>query len=92
MVPVNLRTTKMPKKLEKLDHRYTEKLAKIRKDNVQRHSGYESSPMLRRNIQRFQKNTTYDMELKRLQAATAQGHIAPHAHKRVADLKNLLAK
>ena len=81
----------MPK-LEKLDHKYIEKLAQIRKDNAQRHSGYESSQMLRRNILRFQQNTTYDMELKRLQAATAQGHLASHAHKRIADLKNILGK
>ena len=82
----------MPKKLEKMDHRYHEKLAKIRKDNVQRHAGYENALKLRQNIQRFQRNATYDMELQRLRGATAQGHIAPHAHKRMADLKNLLVK
>jgi hypothetical protein len=32
------------------------------------------------------------MELQRLRGATAQGRIAPHAHKRVADLKNILGK
>ena len=77
----------MPKKLDKLDHKYNEKLAKIRKSNVERHAGYENTMKLRANIQRFQRNATYDMELQRL-----QGHIAPHAHKRVAELKNLLAK
>ena len=28
----------MPKKLDKLDHKYNEKLAKIRKSNVERHA------------------------------------------------------
>jgi len=82
----------MPKKLDKLDHKYNEKLAKIRKSNVERHTGYENTLALRRNIVRFQRNATYDMELQRLRGATSQGHIAPHAHKRVADLKNILGK
>ena len=81
----------MPKQ-EKLDHKYAEKLAKIKQTNVQRHAGYENALKLRQNIQRFQRNATYDMELQRLRGATAQGHIAPHAHKRVADLKNILGK
>ena len=81
----------MPKQV-KLDHKYAEKLAKIRKNNVERHTGYENTLALRRNIQRFQHNATYDMELQRLRGATAQGHIAPHAHKREADLKNILSK
>ena len=81
----------MPKKLG-TDHKYNEKLAKIRRDNVQRHAGYESSQLLRRNIQKNQRNATYDMELQRLRSATTQGHLAPHAHKRMADLKNMLVK
>ena len=81
----------MPKQV-KLDHKYTEKLAKIRQNNVQRHAGYENAQLLRRNILRFQRNATYDMELQRLKSATVHGHLAPHAHKRVTDLKNLLAK
>jgi len=82
----------MPKKLEKLDHKYNEKLAKIRRANVERHAGYENTLKLRQNIQRFQRNATYDMELQRLRGATVQGHVAPHAHKRVAELKNMLGK
>ena len=82
----------MPKKLDKLDHKYNEKLAKIRRDNVQGHAGYENTLKLRQNIQRFQRNATYDMELQRLRGATVQGHLAPHAHKRMADLKNILGK
>ena len=82
----------MPKKLDKLDHTYNEKLAQIRRSNIERHARYENTLKLRQNIQRFQRNATYDMELQRLRGATAQGHIAPHAHKRVADLKNILGK
>ena len=82
----------MPKKLDKLDHKYNEKLAQIRRSNVERHAGYANTLALRRNIARAQRNATYDIELQRLRGATAQGHIAPQAHKRVAELKNLLAK
>ena len=82
----------MQKKLDKLDHKYNEKLAKIQKKNVERHAGYENTSALRRNIVRFQRNATYDMELQRLRGATSQRHIAPHAHKRVADLKNILGE
>ena len=77
----------MPKKLDKLDHKYNEKLAQIRRSNVERHAGYANTLKLRENIQRFQRNATYDMELQRLRGATA-----PHAHKRVVDLKNILGK
>ena len=81
----------MPKQV-KLDHKYTEKLAKNRQANVQRHTGYENALKLRQNIIRFQRNATLDMELLRLRGATTQGHLAAHAHKRVADLKNMLGK
>ena len=81
----------MPKEV-KLVHKHTEKLAKIRKNNVLRHAGYENAQLLRRNIQKFQRNATYEMELQRLKSATVQGHLAPHAHKRIADLKNILSK
>ena len=80
----------MPKKKLGNDHKYNEKLAKIRKNNVERHAGYENAIMLRANIQRAQRNNTYDMEYQRLRAATMQGHLAPHAQKRMADLKNML--
>ena len=82
----------MPKKLDKLDHKYNEKLAQIRRSNVERHAGYENTLALRRTLVRAQRNATYDLELQRLRGAPAQGHIAPHAHKRVVDLKNILGK
>ena len=79
-------------KQTKTDHRYTAKLAEIRQANVQRHAGYENALKLRQNIIRFQRNAAHDMELQRLKGATAQGHLAAHANKRVADLKNILVK
>ncbi len=81
----------MPKQV-KPDHKYTEKLAKIRQSNVERHAGYENALKLRQNIVRFQRNATHDMELQRLRGATVQGHLAAHAQKRVTDLKNILGK
>ena len=82
----------MPKKLDKLDHKYNEKLARIRRSNVERHAGYENTLKLKQNIQRAQRNTTYEMELGQLRGTTVQGHLAPHAHKHMADLKNFLGK
>ena len=81
----------MPKRT-KLDHKHAEKLAKLRQANIQRHVGHENALKLRQNIIRFQRNATYDMELQRLKGATAQGHLAAHANKRAADLKNMLGK
>ncbi len=80
----------MPKRT-KLDHKYAEKLAKIRQANVQRHAGYENALKLRQNIIRSQRNATYDMELQRLKGSTAQGHLSAYANKRVADLKKMLS-
>ena len=81
----------MPKQAKR-DHKSTEKLAKNRQANVQHHTGYENALKLRQNVIRFQRNATYDMELQRLRGATTQGHLAAHANKRVADLKNMLGK
>ena len=83
---------KMPKKYNALDHKYIEKLARIRKDNVKRHAGYENTLKLRQNILRHQRNATYDMELQRLNSGTAQGHLAAHAHKRKEELREILGK
>ena len=83
---------KMPKKYNALDHKYIEKLARIRKDNVQRHAGYENTLKLRENIKRQQRNLTYDMEFERLNSGTAQGHLAAHAHKRKEELRKILGK
>ena len=82
----------MPKKLEKIDYRYHEKLAKIRKGNVERHAGFENTKKLRANILRHRQNATYDMEHDKLKHASAQGHLAAHAHKRLADLVKILGK
>ena len=78
----------MPKKPDKVDHNNKEKLAKIRKRNVERHAVYENMLKLRQKMPRRQRNAAYDMELQRLKGPTVQGH----AHKWVADLKNILGK
>ena len=83
---------KMPKKYNALDHKYIERLARIRKDNVQRHAGYENTLKLRENIKRQQRNATYEMEFQRLNSGTAQGHLAAHAHKRKEELRKILGK
>ena len=83
---------KMLKKYNALDHKYIEKLARIRKDNVQRHAAYENTLKLRENIKRQQRNLTYDMEYERLNSGTAQGHLAAHAHKRKEELRKILGK
>ena len=83
---------KMPKKYNALDHKYIEKLARIRKDNVKRHAGYENTLKLRENIKRQQRNLTYDMEFQRLNSGTAQGHLAAHEHKRKEELRKILGK
>ena len=83
---------KMPKKYNALDHKYIEKLARIRKDNVKRHAGYENTLKLRENIKRHQRNATYDMEYERLNSGTTQGHLAAHAHKRKQELRKILGK
>ena len=53
----------MPKKLEKLDHKYHEKLAKIRKDNVLRHAGYANALKLRETFKGFNAmpHTTWNL-------------------------------
>ena len=83
---------KNAEKYNALDHKYIEKLARIRKDNVKRHEGYENTLKLRQNILRHQRNATYDMELQRLNSGTTQGHLAPHAHKRKEELRKILGK
>ena len=83
---------KNAKEIDKLDHKYIEKLARIRKDNVLRHAGYENTLKLREKIKRHQRNATYDMELQRLNSGTAQGHLAAHAHKRKEELRKILGK
>ena len=67
----------MPQKLDKLDHKYNEKLTQIRRSNIERHAGYANTLKLKQNIQRFQRNATYDMELQRLRGATATGTHCP---------------
>jgi len=82
----------MPKKIKHTDWTAKARLAVIRKQNVERHVGYEAKQALRRNIMRFQANHTHQMEHDRLKAATVQGNLRPAAEARLGHLKNILIK
>ena len=78
----------MPKKYT--DWGAKERMALIRKQNVERHVGYEAKQALRRNIIRHQVNQTNQMEYDRLRAATVQGNLNAAAQSRIEDLKKIL--
>ena len=66
------------------------RLAVIRKENVERHVGYEVRQKLRERIRRHQINQTHQLEYDRLKAATVQGNLHAAALKRLEYLKNAL--
>ena len=82
----------MPKKVKHTDWTAKERLAVIRKQNVERHVGYEAKQRRRQNILRHQVNQTHQMELDRLKAATARGNLHAAAEARMQHLKNTLIK
>ncbi len=66
----------MPKKLKKYtDWTAKERLALIRKQNVERHVGYEAKKKLRADILRHQTIQNEQMEHDRLKAATVHGNL-----------------
>ena len=86
-----LKKAPKPKKAPKhTDWTAHARLADIRKQNVERHVGYEAKQTLRRNILRFQTNHTHQMEHDRLKAATVRGNLHPAAEARLEHLKNIL--
>ncbi len=80
----------MPKQVKHTDWTAKERLAVIRKQNVERHVGFEAKHKLRQNIARHQANQTHQMEYDRLRAATARGNIHAAAEARMQHLKNIL--
>ena len=64
-----------------------EKLQHIASTGVKRQEGYESRQLLRQNIARHQVNHQHQMEHDRLLEASVKGPLAPHAEKRLVDLK-----
>ena len=80
----------MPKRVKKYtDWTAKERLALIRKQNVERHVGYEAKQKLRANILRHTKNQNEQMEHDRLEAATVHGNLHAAAEAR---MKILAAK
>ena len=84
---------KMPLKpslAKKKQHAINERLAIIRRQNVERHAGQEARNLLRANIRRKQANDTFRSERDRLIAASVKGPLAGHAERRLKELKEIL--
>ena len=69
-----------------------QRLAIIRKQNLERHAGQEARNILRANILRKQANDTFRMERDRLIAATARGPLSQAAERRLHELKEIIVK
>ena len=82
---------KKPVKTEN-SHAVNERLATIRRQNVERHAGQEARNLLRANIRRKQANDTFRMERDRLIAATARGPLSQAAERRLHELKEIIVK
>ena len=82
----------MPKTVKYTDWTAKARLEAIRRQNVDRHAGYEAKQTLRDKIRRHQINHTHQMEHDRLLAATVQGNLRPAAEARLQHLKNILVK
>ncbi len=72
----------MPKRVKYTDWTAKERLALIRRQNVDRHVGYEAKQKLRANILRHVKNQNEQMEHDRLKAATVHGNLHAAAEAR----------
>ena len=72
------------------DRRMFQKLAVIGKTNVERHAGFESKQLLRRQIAHHQVNHQHQMEHDRLLQARVQGPLQAHAESRLSALKNMI--
>ncbi len=73
----------MPKRVKYTDWSAKERLALIRKQNVDRHASYEAKQKLRANILRHAKNQNEHMEHDRLKAATVHGNLHAAAEARM---------
>ncbi len=83
----------MPKQVKYTDWTAKERLSLIRKQNVERHVGFEAKQKLRANILRHQMLQNEQIELDRLKAATVHGHLHPAAEARMKHLaQKLLGK
>ena len=83
----------MPKQVKYTDWTAKERLSLIRKQNVERHVGFEARQKLRANIMKHQVLQNEQIELDRLKAATVHGHLHAAAESRMKELaKKLLGK
>lgn len=81
-----------PNLRKKTNAEISQRLAIIRKQNVERHTGQEDRNRLRANIRRKQANDTFRMERDRLIAATARGPLSQAAERRLHELKEIIVK
>ena len=83
----------MPKKLKKYtDWTAKERLALIRRQNLDRHTSYDSKLRLQANIRRHTRNQNEEMEHDRLKAATVHGNIHAAAEARMKILATKLLR
>ncbi len=83
----------MPKRVKKYtDWSATQRLALIRKQNVERHVGYEATQRLRANILRHVKHQNEQTEHDRLKAATVHGNLHAAAEARMTYLAEKLLR
>ena len=82
----------MHKQLRYTDWSAKERLALIRKQNVERHIAYGAKQKLRANILRHTKNQNEQMEHDRLKAATAHGNLHAAAEARMKYLAQKLLR
>jgi hypothetical protein len=82
----------MLKQLKYTDWSAKERLALIRKQNVERHVAYGAKQKLRANVLRHTKNQNEQMEHDRLKAATVHGNLHAAAEARMKYLAQKLLR
>ena len=82
----------MPKIVKYNDWTAKNRMAQIRRQNVERHTSFEATQQLRDRIMRHQVNQTHEMEYQRLLASSVQGNLQQLSEERLQTLKNLLVK
>ena len=76
----------MPKQVKYTDWTAKERLSLIRKQNVERHVGYEAKQKLRANILRHQKLQNEQIEYDRMKSGAIHGHLHAAAEARMKHL------
>ena len=82
----------MLKQLKYTDWSAKERLALLRKQNVERHVAYGAKQKLRANVLRHTKNINEQMEHDRLKAATVHGNLHAAAEARMKYLAQKLLR